>query len=149
LIKVYRICRLRYAAFDGEGSRRKSGRWNFDGVPVVYTAGSLSLAALEVLAHSDPSILPEDLVYIEAEIPKGIAIAQLQSLPKDWQEIPAPNSTKALGNRWVQDAKTAVIAVPSSLIRIETNYLINPLHPDFKKIKVQKPVKFNFDSRLL
>lgn len=149
MIKVYRICRLRFVAFDGEGARRQSGRWNVDGVPVIYTAGSLSLAVLEVLAHSDASLLPEDLVYVEALIPASIKIATLPEIPEDWQENPAPNSTKALGQKWVQEATSAVLAVPSTLVPIETNYLLNPAHKDFKKIRMQPPMKFNFDPRLL
>lgn len=149
MIKVYRICRLRFAAFDGEGARRQSGRWNVDGVPAVYTAGSLSLAVLEVLAHSDASLLPEDLVYVEAAIPASIKISTLPEIPHDWQESPAPNSTKALGQKWIQEATSAVLAVPSTLVPIETNYLLNPAHKDFKKIRIQPSVKFNFDPRLL
>lgn len=149
MIKVYRICRLRYAAFDGEGARRQAGRWNYDGVPVVYTAGSLSLAALEVLAHTDASLLPSDLVYLEAEIPTSLKITRFIELPGDWQENPAPKTTKVLGQQWVQEAKTAVLAVPSTLVPIETNYLLNPAHKDFKKIRVQLPEKFVFDPRLL
>ena len=151
MIKAYRICRRRYAAFDGEGARRQSGRWNHDGLPVVYTAGSLALAALEVMAHTDASLLPSDLVYLEAEIPVTVKITRLtwQDLPSDWQQNPAPMTTKDLGHQWVQDAQTAVLAVPSSLITIEANYLLNPAHRDFKKIRIQPPIEFGFDPRLL
>ena len=150
MIKVYRICRRRYAAFDGEGARRQSGRWNHDGVPIVYTAGSLALAALEVLAQTDARLLPSDLVYIEAEIPVAAKIARLtpQDMPADWQLNPAPSSTKDLGQQWVQAAKTAVLAVPSTLVPIETNYLLNPAHRDFKKIRIHPPMQFLYDPRL-
>ena len=148
---VYRICRRRYAPFDGEGARRQSGRWNHDGTPVVYTAGSLSLAALEVLAHTDASLLPADLVYVAAEIPAAVKITQytLQDMPADWQQNPAPMSTKDLGQQWVQAAPTAVLAVPSTLVPIEMNYLLNPVHRDFKKIRLHPPEEFLFDARLL
>ncbi|MBC8006624.1 MAG: RES domain-containing protein, partial [Prolixibacteraceae bacterium] len=41
----------RYAgtAFSGEGARLYGGRWNRKGVPMVYTAGSQSLAMLKCL----------------------------------------------------------------------------------------------------
>lgn len=151
MIKVYRICRRRYAAFDGAGARRQSGRWNHDGLPIVYTAGSLALAALEVLAHTDASLLPSDLVYLVAEIPTTVKITQLtwQDLPADWQQNPAPTATKNPGHEWLQDAQTAVLAVPSTLLTIEANYLLNPAHRDFKKIRIQPPVAFGFDPRLL
>lgn len=148
---VYRICRRQSAAFDGEGARRQSGRWNHDGTPVVYTAGSLALAVLEVLAHTDASLLPSDLVYVAAEIPASVKITRytLQDMPSDWQQSPAPTTTKDFGQQWVQAAKTAVLAVPSTLVPIETNYLLNPAHRDFKKIRLQARLDFVFDPRLL
>ena len=151
MITVYRICRRRYAAFDGEGARRQSGRWNHDGTPVVYTAGSLALAALEVLAHTDASLLPSDLVYIAAEIPTSVKVTRLilPDLPADWQQNPAPTATKDVGQQWIQAASTAALAVPSTLVPIETNYLLNPVHRDFKKIRLHPPEDFFFDARLL
>lgn len=151
MITVYRICRRQYAAFAGEGARRQSGRWNNDGTSVVYTAGSLSLAVLEVLAHTDASLLPADLVYVAAEIPAPIKITRytLADMPSDWQQNPAPSRTKDLGQQWAQEAKTAVLAVPATLIALETNYLLNPHHRDVQKIRVQAPVEFDFDPRLL
>lgn len=150
-MKVYRICRRQYAAFDGEGARRKSGRWNQDGFAVVYTAGSLSLAALEVLVHTDAHLLPADLVYIEAEIPQSIKITSLtpETLPREWQQEPASDSTKNIGQEWLSNSQTAILAIPSTIIAIEYNYLLNPAHPEFKKIKVNPPINFTFDSRLL
>lgn len=152
-MKVYRICRRQYAAFDGEGARRKSGRWNQDGLAVVYTAGSLSLAALEVLVHTDAHLLPADLVYIEAEIPQSIKITSLTpaTLPREWQQEPASDSTstKNIGQAWLSDSQTAILAIPSTIIAIEYNYLLNRAHPEFKKIKANPPINFTFDSRLL
>lgn len=151
MITVYRICRRQYVAFDGEGARRQSGRWNHDGTPVIYTAGSLALVALEVLAHTDASLLPSDLVYTAAEIPDSVKITRLalSDLPADWQQNPAPPTTKDVGQQWVQTGKTAVLAVPSTLVPIETNYLLNPGHRDFAKIQIQAPEEFIFDPRLL
>lgn len=151
MITVYHICRRQYAAFDGEGARRQSGRWNHDGTPVVYTAGSLALAALEVLAHTDASLLPSDLVYVTAEIPASVKITHLtlQDMPANWQQNPAPTATKDVGQQWVQAGKAAVLAVPSTLVPIEMNYLLNPAHRDFRRIRLHAPLDFVFDSRLL
>lgn len=149
-MKVYRICRRQYAAFDGEGARRKSGRWNQDGLAVVYTASSLSLAALEVLVHTDAHLLPADLVYIEAEIPESVKITEIkkETLPTDWQQEPASNSTKDLGHEWLSASQTAILSIPSTIITIECNYMLNPAHPEFKNIRINPPVNFTFDPRL-
>jgi RES domain-containing protein len=73
----------------------------------------------------------------------------LSSLPADWQVEPPPPSTKRIGDTWVREARSAVLALPSIIISGEPNYLLNPAHPGFKKISIGKPEKFNFDPRLL
>lgn len=71
------------------------------------------------------------------------------SLPVDWQSSPPPPAIQSLGDRWVQEGRSAVLAVPSVLIPGELNFLLNPSHPDFNKISIQKPEPFAFDPRLL
>ena len=70
-------------------------------------------------------------------------------LPADWTEEPPPPSTKEIGDVWVKEARSAVLELPSVIIRAEPNFLLNPAHPDFKKIKIGKPEPFAFDPRLL
>ena len=71
-----------------------------------------------------------------------------KDLPPDWRTEPPPPFTKAIGDDWVKAARSAVFALPS-VITGETNYLLNPAHPDFKKISIGKPERFVFDPRLL
>jgi RES domain-containing protein len=71
------------------------------------------------------------------------------TLPSDWSEEPPPPSSQAIGDLWVRKAPSAVLEIPSVIIPSETNYLINPKHPDFHKIHIGKPVPFAFDSRLI
>ena len=66
---VWRLARAVYPALDGEGARLNGGRWNEPGTPIVYTAGSLSLAALDVLVHLNPDRLPDDLVAYGIALP--------------------------------------------------------------------------------
>jgi RES domain-containing protein len=42
-----------------------------------------------------------------------------------------------------------VLAVPSAVIPAETNYLLNPVHPDFTRIKTGQPQELVIDLRLL
>jgi len=70
-------------------------------------------------------------------------------LPADWMLEPPGPSSQAIGDAWVQAGESAVLAVPTVLIPSETNYLLNPMHPDFKKISIGKPQPFAFDPRLL
>ena len=89
-VRVWRLCKKAHAAFDGEGARRAGGRWNRRGTAVVYASQTLSLAALELLVHADPVLLPDDLVAVPAEVPEALAIESVDAgaLPRDWRRTP-------------------------------------------------------------
>lgn len=146
MIKVWRFVKQKHArtAFSGEGARLYGGRWNQQGVAAVYTSDSLSLAVIEQLVH----IKPEDIIKfnycsIKAEIPSTLVVEELKGLPDGWDADPIPETTKNIGTKWLLSGRTAVLKVPSSMIKVQFNYVLNPLHPDFKKIKVYPSEKFN------
>ena len=149
---MWRLCRRKYAAsaFDGEGARRFGGRWNPPGVRVVYASESISLAALEALVHVDPTEAPDDLVVIPVDIPPNVAVTQtaVRGLPGDWRSTPAPPGLQQLGALWVRSGKTAVLSVPSVVVPDERNYLFNPAHPAFARVKRGRPKAFSIDPRL-
>ena len=91
-----------------------------------------------------------ELVALSAEIPPSIKTAQVDvvDLPPQWREQLASKTLRDFGVRWVEEAVSAVLAVPSAVIPSERNYLLNPAHPDFKKIKIRAPLPFGFDSRM-
>ncbi len=149
-MRVWRLCRRAHAAFDGEGARLAGGRWNRRGTPVVYVSQSLSLAALELLVHADAALLPDDLVAIPAEIPDALSIETLDAadLPRDWRRYPAPESLAERGTAWARAARSPALSVPSAVVPSERNFLLNPAHPDFGKIRIGKPERFALDGRL-
>lgn len=149
-MRVWRICSRRHQAFDGAGARRYGGRWNRPGISIIYTSGSLSLAALEYFVHVDPDIAPEHLIAISADIPRNVAIEskKIADLPEGWRRYPAPEASQNIGIAWVKKGAALVLAVPSVLIPEEFNYLINPAHRDFRRIRINKPIPFHFDPRL-
>lgn len=144
------MCRRPHAAFDGEGARRAGGRWNRKGDAVVYVSETLSLAALELLVHCDPSLLPEDLVAIRAEVPDGVAVRRVEEkdLPRSWRAYPPPSGLAEIGAAWIAEGDTAVLTVPSCLVPRERNALLNPAHRDFRRIRVGRPEPFSLDPRL-
>ena len=149
--EAWRIVKEKRAAtaFSGEGAVKTGGRWNSRGVPVVYTSSTQSLAALETLVHLNPPV-PFKYVAFRVEFDNALVEqVSLKNLPADWQVEPPPPSTKALGDVWVREARSAVLALPSVIISGEPNYLLNPAHPDFKSISIGKPERFAFDPRLL
>lgn len=150
-MKLWRICRGIHAAgaFSGDGARLFGGRWNSQGVRIVYASSSLALAALETFVHLEPNLRPDDLVSIEAEIPEGLATERLdpRSLPRKWYEL-RDDSLRNIGDRWIHAGKTVALHVPSAAIRGEWNALLNPAHRDFRKLHIDKPKAFAFDLRM-
>ena len=104
-------------------------------------------AALESLVHLNPPVIFKYLaIPIEFDDP---LVEKVAALPADWTEEPPPPATKAIGDLWVKEARSAVLELPSVIILGEPNYLLNPAHPDFQKIIIGKPQPFSFDPRLL
>jgi len=149
-VRVWRLCKKAHAAFDGEGASRAGGRWNRRGTAVVYASQTLSLAALELLVHADPALLPNDLVAVPAEVPEALAVESVDAgaLPRDWRRTPAPEALADLGTAWARSGRTSVLSVPSALVPGERNFLLNPAHPDFRRIRPGAPERFDFDGRL-
>lgn len=126
------------------------GRWNHRGTRVVYTSSTLSLAVLELLVHLDDDELAKDYVGIPADIPDPVEITRIRasSLPREWRHFPRPQALADLGSRWAAARETAVLAVPSAIVPHELNYMLNPLHPHFTRIRIGRPEPFSFDPRL-
>jgi RES domain-containing protein len=151
-IQAWRLLKARHAddAFNGEGASRFPGRWNHRGTPVVYTAASLSLAALETLANLDDAALLTDYICVPVSFGENLChTLEPKRLPRDWRANPAPSSTRDLGTAWAKSGMSCILKVPSAIIPRESNFLINPLHPDFSRLKVGKAEQFSWDPRLV
>jgi RES domain-containing protein len=147
--QTWRIVKEKHAAtaFSGDGARLNGGRWNSVGTSVVYTSGSIALAALESLVHLNPPVIFK-YVAILIEFDRAL-VEEVAALPADWREEPPPLATKEIGDIWIQDARSAVLRLPSVIIPNEPNYLLNPAHPDFKRIFIGRAEPFSFDPRLV
>jgi RES domain-containing protein len=151
IIVAWRISRAEHAAqaFEGRGAERFGGRWNSRGIRMVYTANSQALAVLELLAHLNPPEILGRYRLIPVEFDEAMVYApDPKRLPADWKRRPVPRSTRALGDAWVESARLVVMRVPSVIVPAERNYLLNPSHPEFRKLVIGKPVPFHFDQRL-
>jgi len=152
MIRAWRLIKTEHAddAFTGEGARRGGGRWNCKGVRVVYTSGSLSLATLEVMVHTHFYSALKYYVCIPIDFdPRLSQSIAIEDLPDNWKADPIPQSAKKVGDRWIQNQESVILKVPSAIIPVEYNYLINPSQPDFEKVVIHSPQKFAFDPRLL
>ncbi|WP_066331401.1 RES family NAD+ phosphorylase [Azohydromonas lata] len=148
---VWRITTKRFAAsaFSGEGARLYGGRWNRVGQPLVYTAESRSLALLEMLVQDEP--LRAHYMLIPATLPSDLKVVELSlsDLPPHWRTLAARDVLQTLGADWLARADGAVLAVPSAVMPAERNYLLNPLHPDFRRIGTGEAEPLETDIRLL
>jgi RES domain-containing protein len=102
---------------------------------------------LELLVHVTRDTVPDDAVLISLEVPDEV-IVELDSLPKDWNEYPYPESTRVAGDRWIRARSSAGLLVPSAVLRREKNLLINPAHADFGKIRLNEVEEDGLDRRL-
>lgn len=136
--------------FDGEGAFRFGGRWNSRGTRILYTAGSLSLAALEMLVHLNNEEILLAYSFASAEFVESLIlpIEEFQKLPKNWNDSPPPLEIQRIGDEWAEAQASVVLKVPTSVLPVEFNYLINVEHPEFSKIKLGEPRAFTFDERL-
>jgi RES domain-containing protein len=151
VITAWRITKARHAAhaFDGEGARLAGGRWTSPGLRVVYTAENAALAALEVLVHLDVAVRPA-YALIPCTFSRELVLRlDRKRLPSDWRSYPAPAALAQLGDAWIKSNASAVLEVPSVVIDMQANFLLNPAHAEFAHIRTGQPVAFNFDSRLL
>jgi RES domain-containing protein len=151
-LTVYRLSKLQYRnqIFSGLGGLYADGRWTYRGQPVVYTSQSIALAVLEYTVNYRRRGWVPASVLGRAVIPGDVAIdtVRVQDLPRGWVD-PDPSSTlREIGHAWLQRGATAVLKVPSAIVTEEWNYLLNPEHPDFKKLTIGKHVRYTFDRRL-
>lgn len=152
-MKVFRIEREKYleTTLEGIGAALTEGyRWNSLNTYLVYTAESRALATLEVAVHLDlTEDLPLDRHYVEIEIPDEIPILELreEDLPPDWDSKPPRLETQFIGDDFVKGKEAAILKVPGCIVHQEFNYLINPHHPDAKRIIVLSTSPLNFDNR--
>lgn len=151
LVRAYRICQQRVArtAFSGDGAAKYGGRWNSRGRRVIYLSDSISLAALEILVHTTER---EDLarvpyVFFEVEF-DARWVTELSRLPSKWNDATELEVAQKLGDQWLEAGKTCLLRVPSAIIPQQHNLLANPVHPDFERLKIGKPHRFDFDARI-
>jgi RES domain-containing protein len=151
VITAWRIHKPRHAAvaFTGEGARLYGGRFNSKGTAVVYTSSSASLAMLEMLVHMQSSDLL--LQYLVRSVTFNDAMVrriEVEKLPTDWRENPPPADLQRIGDEWAARLESAVLEVPSVIVEGESNFLLNPQHPDFPRIAIGPEQPLRFDPRL-
>lgn len=134
----------------GEGAYLHGGRWNRKGTRVVYLGSSLAQASLELLVHLGRAFVLNTYLKMEVSFDESLMqYIDVEDLPEDWAEPTMAPSVQAVGDAWVEARSSLILQVPSAAVRGEYNYLVNPLHTDFKKLTFGPITTFNYDPRLI
>jgi RES domain-containing protein len=139
-----------FADLSGEGGLRASGRWHNTGRRIVYLADHPASALLEVLVHLEVDVedFPTHYQLLAIDAPDDIAVTALDEtkLPADWRAQVA--GTRARGDEWLRAGASALLRVPSAIVPVASNYLLNPAHADASRLSVTGIVRAPFDPRL-
>ncbi|AFK05223.1 RES domain protein [Emticicia oligotrophica DSM 17448] len=146
-MNIYRITTPNYTKLTASG---RAARWNRNGEFVIYAASSIALACLENIVHRSKKGLLGDFRLITIEIPKKVSIKKLtqEELPEGWSDKSNFEICQEISSNWLENLESCVLCVPSVIIPLENNFLINPQHPDFKLVKIQSVTEFTFDNRI-
>lgn len=151
-LHAWRVDKAKWAgsSFSGSGAAAEGGRWNSAGIRVVYASANLAMAALEKYIHL-PKPVPASMQFVQFRIRFDLGMVKQVAagdLPSTWRVAPPTAETQKIGDEWVTANASAILAVPSAIIPEETNYLLNPAHPDFQRIAIDEPTPFTFDYRI-
>jgi RES domain-containing protein len=142
-----------YTADDltGEGARITGGRWNRQGIALIYASSSIALSCLETVVNLRAGGLPLNRYLVQIDIPDAIwqRAERLQSgRHVGWDAIPPGKVSLDIGDTWCASLSSALLLIPSVIIPEESNILINPRHPDIASISATKLRRWNYDMRL-
>ncbi len=146
---AFRACKIRHDPWDGTGAARAGGRWNSPGRPVIYAADSFAGSLLEILVHSlRPRTLPGPHHCARADIPDEL-IEHLDPAELPGWESRDTADARAFGDRWLVEARTAVLTVPALPCRpFGRVVMINPSHADVVRLERHPPIAIPWDERL-
>jgi len=138
-----------YADLSGGGGLQAAGRWHTRGKRIVYLADHPASAVLEMLVHMDRDLIPATYGLLRVVVSDTVAMDRIgdDALASDWRTRPA--LTRQIGDQWLDKSSTALLQVPSVIIPIGKNFLLNPAHPEAAKFTIADVIKAPFDPRLL
>ena len=152
-MQVFRLIRKRYASepLSGRGAANFGARWNSVGVELIYTAANRSLAMAEVAVHLSVGTMPDGYLMATVDVPDDISRYQLdaRNLPPGWSVFPYIAATQKIGDQFVANSQHCVLQVPSVVTSGDHNYLLNPNHPEFRRITIVSLDEFEFDKRFV
>ena len=148
---VYRIANVKFKenTLSGIGAEKVGGRWNEVGTRAVYCSENISLALLEYYIHSeDRTAIPKNILVAKIAIPDEFKIEEITDFPEMWNQYPYSSKTTKIFSNKVKERHFFAIKVPSTIVGLEYNYVLNPLYKDFGKVEVINFIELPLDKRL-
>jgi RES domain-containing protein len=148
---VYRVANLKHkdSTLSGIGAEKVGGRWNEVGTRAVYCSENISLALLEYYVHSENiALLPKEILVAKIEFPDDFIIEVLKDLPEKWFQYPYSSSTTKVFTNVAKQRNFFALKVPSSVVGLEYNIILNPLYKAFGKVEIKDFFKLPLDERL-
>ncbi len=148
---VYRIANAKYkdSVLSGIGAEKVGGRWNEIGIRAVYCSESIALALLEYYVHSkNIAHLPKSILIAKIGFPDSFVIEELHPLPSRWDQYPYSSKTASVFTRIARDRNAFALRVPSAIVGLESNIILNPLYKDFGRVEVIEFIELPVDPRL-
>jgi RES domain-containing protein len=148
-MELFRIAKEKYA-FDLTPSG-SANRWNLTDQQVIYAASSRSLATLELTVHRTGIITKLPYRVMVLSVPDQdhfVHQIKIGTLPENWRTIAAYSKLQQLGSQWYRDKSSLLLKIPSAVIPMEYNYILNTLHPDFEMVKLVRTEPYFWDDRL-
>lgn len=148
---VYRVANVKYkdSTLSGIGAEKVGGRWNSIGIRAVYCSENISLALLEYYVHSgDISTLPKKILIAKIQFPDDLIIEEPEEIPDTWKDYPYTSETAQVFTEFSKDRNNFALKVPSTIIGLESNIILNPLFKDFGKVEVVEFFELPIDQRL-
>ena len=148
---VYRVANAKYkdSTLSGIGAEKVGGRWNSVGTRAVYCSENISLALLEYYVHSENiAYLPKKILIAKIKFPDEFVIEELDELPERWSQYPYSSKTTKVFTELAKDSNRFALKVPSTIVSLESNIILNPLFKEFGKVQIVEFIELPIDDRL-
>ncbi|WP_413043864.1 RES family NAD+ phosphorylase [Pseudomonas sp. YJ42] len=150
-MRAWRISKAKRAAdLSGVGAALEGGRWNDAEVAAVYLGLSPAICCLETFVHqTQRPVIPMKITELELPDDPGLYLEpDVHSLPKGWASLPPDRPSMSFGTAWLKSCSHLGLIVPSAVMTLERNIVLNPMHPAMARVKISQILDFTYDERL-
>lgn len=121
-------------------------RWNSADTQAAYSGEHLALSALELLTYWGLYSNMRGYHLFTLEIRSEDVEAVLEQRPDI--DLRNYSETRRYGDVWVEEVRSLALKVPSGVLPLSYNYLINPKHPSFDPTAVTAHGAFEYEAQI-